>query len=43
VLNGITTISSDFREMGIMAAQAILSGTTEKQKVPFRLTLRPSL
>jgi DNA-binding transcriptional regulator YhcF (GntR family) len=43
VLSGITTISSDFRQMGIMAAQAILSGATEKQKVPFRLTLRPSL
>lgn len=43
VLNGITTISSDFQEMGIMTAHAIISGSTEKQKVPFRLTLRPSL
>ncbi|MFT4019396.1 MAG: GntR family transcriptional regulator [Agriterribacter sp.] len=43
VHQGITTISSDFHEMGIMAARAILSGSTEKQKVPFRLTLRASL
>ncbi|MGJ7032661.1 GntR family transcriptional regulator [Niabella hirudinis] len=43
ILNGITTISSNFHEMGVMTAQAILSGTTEKQKVPFLLTLRPSL
>jgi DNA-binding transcriptional regulator YhcF (GntR family) len=43
VLNGITTISSDFHEMGVMTAHAILSGSMEKQKVPFRLTLRPSL
>ncbi len=43
ILNGITTISSDFHEMGRMTARAILSGSTEKQKVPFRLTLRPSL
>lgn len=43
ILNGITTISSDFYEMGVMTAKAILSGSTEKQKVPFRLTLRHSL
>ncbi|PVD50710.1 transcriptional regulator [Terrimonas sp.] len=43
VHQGITTISSDFHEMGIMAARAVLSGSTEKQKVPFRLTLRASL
>ncbi len=43
VHQGITTISSDFHEMGIMAAQAVLSGSTEKQKVPFKLTLRASL
>ncbi len=43
VHQGITTISSDFHEMGIMAAHAVLSGSTEKRKVPFRLTLRPSL
>ncbi len=43
VLNGITTISSDFHEMGVMAAKAILSGTQVKEKVPFRLILRPSL
>ncbi|HRP54665.1 GntR family transcriptional regulator [Agriterribacter sp.] len=43
VLRGITTISSDFGEMGIMAANAVLSQSIRKQKVPFRLTLRPSL
>ncbi|GAO43094.1 GntR family transcriptional regulator [Flavihumibacter petaseus] len=43
VLQGITTMSSDFEEMGVMAAQAILNGSTEKHKVPFRLRLRPSL
>ena len=43
ILNGITTISSDFYEMGLMTARSILSGFTEKQKVPFRLTMRPSL
>ncbi|MGN6491998.1 MAG: GntR family transcriptional regulator [Agriterribacter sp.] len=43
VHQGITTISSDFHEMGIMAARTVLSGSTEKQKVPFRLTLRASL
>lgn len=43
VHQGITTISSDFEEMGKMAANAILSGSTAKQKVPFKLTLRASL
>lgn len=43
VLNGITTISSDFHEMGVMAAKAIMSGTAVNEKVPFKLTLRPSL
>lgn len=43
VHQGITTISSDFEEMGVMTANAILSGSTEKQKVPFRIRLRPSL
>lgn len=43
VLSGITTISSDFQEMGVMAANAVLSGTLTQEKVPFRLTARPSL
>ncbi len=43
VLNGITTISSDFHEMGVMAAKAILSGKQTQEKVPFKLTLRQSL
>ena len=43
VQRGITTISSDFHQMGVMAAEAILSGVPVKEKVPFRLILRPSL
>lgn len=43
LLNGITTISTDFREMGRLAAQQVISGSSEKMAVPFRLTLRPSL
>ncbi|CAL1517740.1 GntR family transcriptional regulator [Chitinophaga sp. MM2321] len=43
ILNGISTISSDFYEMGAMTARSILSGSTEKLKVPFKLTLRNSL
>ena len=43
VLRGITTISSDFREMGVMAANAVLSGSGTREKVPFKLTLRHSL
>lgn len=43
VWRGITTISSDFQQMGVMAANAILSGPAVKEKVPFKLTLRHSL
>ena len=43
ILNGITTISTDFREMGIMAARMVLDNTRRKQEVPFYLTLRNSL
>jgi DNA-binding transcriptional regulator YhcF (GntR family) len=43
ILNGITTISTDFREMGKMAAKLILSGSREHIEVPFLLTLRNSL
>ncbi|MGN6291822.1 MAG: substrate-binding domain-containing protein [Chitinophagaceae bacterium] len=43
VLRGITTISSNFQEMGVMAANAVLSGTITKEKVPFGLTVRHSL
>lgn len=43
ILNGITTISSDFKEMGAMAARLILENTKEQLDVPFRLTMRNSL
>lgn len=43
ILNGITTISTDFDEMGKIAAQLILSSSKEQMEVPFRLTLRSSL
>lgn len=43
VLNGITTISSDFNQMGKIAAELILSNSKDHVKVPFRLTLRHSL
>lgn len=43
ILNGITTISTDFQEMGVMAARQIMEGTHVRQEVPFYLTLRNSL
>jgi DNA-binding transcriptional regulator YhcF (GntR family) len=43
ILNGITTISTDFREMGEMAARQILANTHHQEEVPFYLTLRNSL
>lgn len=43
ILNGITTISSDFDQMGKIAAELILSNSKERIEVPFRLTLRASL
>ena len=43
ILDGITTISTDFREMGIMAARQILDNTHLQEEVPFYLTLRNSL
>ena len=43
ILNGITTISTDFRMMGIMAAETILNQSVKHQEVPFYLTLRPSI
>lgn len=43
ILNGITTISSDFKEMGAMAAQLILNNQIQHLEVPFKLTLRNSL
>jgi len=43
ILNGITTISTDFRRMGIIAAKLILENSRKQVAVPFYLTLRASL
>ena len=43
ILNGITTISTDFIEMGTLAAQLILENSRRHVEVPFTLTLRNSL
>jgi DNA-binding transcriptional regulator YhcF (GntR family) len=43
ILNGITTISTDFHQMGITAAQLILANSKEKKEIPFKLRLRASL
>ena len=43
ILNGITTISTDFHLMGEKAAQLILEKSTEHIAAPFHLTLRASL
>ncbi|MBC7510109.1 MAG: GntR family transcriptional regulator [Ferruginibacter sp.] len=43
ILNGITTISTDFHQMGKIAAELILSNSREHIEVPFRLTPRASL
>lgn len=43
LLNGITTISTDFKMMGTIAAEIIKSQNRQDQEAPFYLTLRPSL
>jgi DNA-binding transcriptional regulator YhcF (GntR family) len=43
ILNGITTISTDFQMMGEKAGQMILDQSTEHVAIPFYLTLRASL
>ena len=43
ILNGITTISTDFQMMGEKAAQLILEQSTEHVEIPFYLTSRASL
>lgn len=43
ILNGITTISTDFQLMGEMTAKLISEKENETWAVPFRLTLRPSI
>ncbi len=43
MLNGITTISTDFKKMGEMVAEMVLSNGKQHIEVPFALTLRNSL
>lgn len=43
ILNGITTVSTDFQLMGERAALAILSQSVAHEEIPFHLTLRASL
>ncbi len=43
ILDGITTISTDFKKMGEMAAQKVLDNDKSRVEVPFALTLRNSL
>jgi DNA-binding transcriptional regulator YhcF (GntR family) len=43
ILEGITTISTDFHRMGEMAAELILNNEKKCTEVPFALTLRKSL
>lgn len=43
ILNGITTISTDFQMMGEKAAQMVLEPSKEHVAIPFYLTLRASL
>ena len=43
ILNGITTISSDFQLMGERAAMAILNQSSAQEEIPFYLALRSSL
>lgn len=43
ILNGITTMSTDFQMMGEKAAQLIIDKSTQHIEIPFYLTLRTSL
>ncbi len=43
ILNGITTISSDFEMMGQKTAELILNQSLQHIEIPFSLTLRASL
>lgn len=43
ILNGITTISTDFEFMGKKAAELVLNNSTEHFEVPFTVTRRTSL
>jgi DNA-binding transcriptional regulator YhcF (GntR family) len=43
ILEGITTISTDFKKMGEMAAHMVLNNENKKLEMPFTLTLRSSI
>jgi DNA-binding LacI/PurR family transcriptional regulator len=43
ILNGITTISTDFQLMGQKTAELIRNNSKEHIELPFYLTLRASL
>ncbi len=43
ILDGITTISTDFKRMGEMVAELVLNHKKDHLEVPFSLTLRRSL
>jgi len=43
ILNGITTISTDFQQMGERAAQLILENSKAHVEIPFSIRLRASL
>jgi DNA-binding transcriptional regulator YhcF (GntR family) len=43
ILNGITTISTDFKMMGVKTAELILRGAVEHVAIPFKVTVRNSL
>jgi len=43
ILDGITTISTDFKKMGELAANLVLHNTHQHLEVPFALQLRSSL
>lgn len=43
ILDGITTISTDFKMMGEKAAEMVIKDSTEHFQVPFSVTLRNSL
>jgi len=43
LIDGITTISTDFKKMGEVAAQMVLNNERKHIEVPFSLTMRKSL
>ena len=43
ILDGVTTISTDFKLMGEKTAELVLKNSTEHIAIPFRVTLRNSL